>query len=212
MLAGSLALASVVNSRSYLIRDGHYQLGWHAVLHTLQYIVSLYVGKQTLTSFVVVVAVMVALLARGTPRVRFSVLWILVAIAPASLFTWGNTSRYLYLPAAGFALLLADMVLLLQTLSLPRIPKPAVTATAVILTAALAVRFGVFAAKGAADFPTRTMTYRIYAAAVRRGAAAPPADGIVYVDREDARGVPALYRDPAARVAYCMADVHVVDR
>jgi hypothetical protein len=87
-----------------------------------------------------------------------------------------------------------------------------VSAAAAVLTAVLAVRFGVFAAKGAADFPARTLTYRQYVAAVRQAAPAPPADGIVYLDREDTRVVPALYRDPAARVAYCMADVHVVDR
>ena len=41
---------------------------------------------------------------------------------------------------------------------------------------------------------------------------APLAGAIVYVDREKAAGVPELYWDPAAEVASCGTDVHVVVR
>jgi hypothetical protein len=44
LLVASLTITYIVNSRSYLIREGHYQLGWHAVPHMLQFILSLYVG------------------------------------------------------------------------------------------------------------------------------------------------------------------------
>jgi hypothetical protein len=212
LLAAGLSIAYVVNSRSYLIREGHYQLGWHAVLHTLQYIVALYVGKQDLVSFAMIVAVVAALLAFGTARVRFSVLWMLVTIAPASLFTWGNTSRYLYLPAAGFAMLLAEMIVGLQTLRVPRWSPQARSVAAGVITAVLAIRFAVFAAKGGAEFPARTEVYRRYVESVRQASPSPPASGTIALTSADLRPVPPLYRDPAARTAYCMADVHVVER
>jgi hypothetical protein len=48
--------------------------------------------------------------------------------------------------------------------------------------------------------------------AVRRASPAPVAGAIVYVDRENADGIPELYWDPAAEVASCGPDVHVVVR
>jgi hypothetical protein len=41
---------------------------------------------------------------------------------------------------------------------------------------------------------------------------APLAGAIVYADRENANGVPELYLNPAAEVASCGPDVHVVVR
>lgn len=77
LLASDLAIAFVVNRRSYLITEGHYRLGWHAVPHALWYIIALYVGKRNVWSYAMIVCAVAALLARGTPRVRFFVAWIL---------------------------------------------------------------------------------------------------------------------------------------
>jgi hypothetical protein len=46
----SLTITYIVNSRSYLIREGHYQLGWHAVPHMLQFILLACVGPQSMAS------------------------------------------------------------------------------------------------------------------------------------------------------------------
>jgi hypothetical protein len=47
---------------------------------------------------------------------------------------------------------------------------------------------------------------------VRRANPAPAAGSVVYIDRENAEGIPPLYLDPAAEVASCGTDVHVVLR
>jgi hypothetical protein len=41
-----LAVAWTVNTRSYLVQQGHYALGWHAVPNILNYIIWLYVGQR----------------------------------------------------------------------------------------------------------------------------------------------------------------------
>jgi len=209
LLAGYLAIEYVVNTRSYVVKEGHYRFGWHAVPHALDYIVSLYVGKRILVSYVLVVAACAALLVRGTPRVRFFVVWMLVTIAPASFFTWGNAGRYLYLPAAGFALLLAEAVMKGHAILLRRLtPRSALAITGVVVVG-LVARFGVFAAKGSHDFRERTRPYEAYAAALRRGNPAPRPGEVVYVGRKDAEPIPELYREPAARVVFCTDNLRV---
>ena len=210
LLAGSLTIAYIVNSRSYLIREGHYQLGWHAVLHILQYIVSLYVGKQRIWSYALVVIACGVLLVRGSPRVRFYVVWILVALAPASLFTWDNVSRYLYLPGAAFALLLAEGVIAFHDALRARIPPRVARAVVGVLTIGLALRFSIFAARGSKDFRERTKPYERLAAAVAAAYPTPPRDGVVHVDAADVYGVPEMYRQPAVEAVYCMSGVRVV--
>jgi hypothetical protein len=90
LLASYLALEYVVNSRSYLITEGHYRLGWHAVTHGLDYLITLSMGAHNLASRVLAVAGAVTLLAVGTARVRFFVVWILVTIVPSSFYCLGE--------------------------------------------------------------------------------------------------------------------------
>jgi hypothetical protein len=212
LLAGYLVVAYIVNSRSYLVREGHYQFGWHAVPHTIHYLITLWVGTRDVISQLLMVAVIVALLARGTPRVRFFVVWMLVTIAPASFFTWGNVSRYLYLPAAGFAMLAAEAILALQRFAARRTSPRAGRIVAIAVAVVVAVRFAAFATKVPAGFREATRPYERYVAAVRKANPAPSEGSVVYLDRADLEGIPVLYRDPAAEVATCGADVHVVVR
>lgn len=51
----------------------------------------------------------------GTALQRFAVLLILLAYAPFSMTTVGISLRYLYIPYAGFAILIADSILKLQS-------------------------------------------------------------------------------------------------
>ena len=209
LLAAYLVVAYVVNSRSYLVREGHYQFGWHAVPHAIHYLITLYVGTRGLASQLLVVAVVALLLARGTPRVRFLTLWMLVTIAPASFFTWGNVSRYLYLPAAGFAMLLAEGVLALRTLAARYTSRRTARTIAIAVTTILAVRFTVFAEKVPAGFREWTRPYERYVEAVRKATAAAPSAPVISLDAADLEGIPEIYRDPAAEVASCGPDVHV---
>jgi hypothetical protein len=210
LLVAYLSIEYVVNSRSYLIVEGHYRFGWHAVPHALDYLISLYVGPHIVVSRILVVLVLVALLVRGTPRVRFFVFWMLVTIAPASFFTWDNVSRYLYLPAAGFAMLLAEMVLAISRLHFPRFPAQASRVSAVMLTVAISTRFTSLAAITPAGFREETQHFERFANAVRRARTVEPAGSVVYVDRAAVDGVPASVRDNAAEVAFCSSDLHVV--
>lgn len=212
LLAAFLVIAYVVNSRSYLITEGHYRFGWHAVLHIIQYIVSLYVGIRNVPSYAAIVAVLIVLLVRGTPRVRLFVLWILITLLPASFFTWGNVARYLYLPAAGFALLLAEGVRALHQWCDRVVGARTAGVVATVLVAALTVRFMIFAQKESTRFRDRTEPYQRYVSAVRNAAPVPPPDHIVYLDRETMQLIPGPVRDHAAQVAYCIAPVHVVER
>jgi len=159
----------------------------------------------------VVALVLVALLMRGTPRVRFFVFWMLVTIAPASFFTWDNVSRYLYLPAAGFAMLLAETMLAISRLHLPRIPAQASRVSAVVMTVAISTRFASFAAITPAGFREETQPFERFAAAVQRSRTV-ESGSVVYVDRASVDGVPASLRDRVAEVAFCSSEVHVAVR
>jgi len=50
------------------------------------------------------------LLVKGSPIMRFSILWMVLAILPFVLFVpFGNADRYFYLPAAGFSILVGTL-------------------------------------------------------------------------------------------------------
>ena len=212
LLAGYLVIEYVVNSRSYVVTEGHYRIGWHAIPNTLDYIVWLYVGKRTLSSYVAIAAAGTALVVWGSPRVRFFVLWILVNIAPVAFFTWGNAGRYLYLPAVGFVMLLADVVLAGHALLERRVAKRTALALTLTVVVALAARFGTFTYKSAARFAERTEPYRAFVEEVRAKNRNPKPFDAVEVSEAAARPVPELYRDVAAEAAFCMDNLSVTVR
>lgn len=211
LLAAYLVLEIVVSRRSYLLQEGHYAFGWHAVPHALDYVVALYVGKHNLGSYTLIGLTMAVLLWKGTWKVRFFVLWMLVTLAPVVFFTWPNASRYLYVPAAGFALLVAAGLVGLGHLAAARwSPRAARTLVAFVATV-LAARFAVFAADGSKDFRNLTRPYERLAAAVRTAYGSDHASEVT-IDRADLENIPELYRDPAASVAVCAPELHVLVR
>jgi hypothetical protein len=212
LLAAYLAVEYIVNSRSYLMTEGRYQVGWHAVTHGLDYLISLAMGVHNMASRALAIVAVAALLVLGTPRVRFWVVWIIVTIVPSTFFTWQNSSRYLYLPAAGFAMLLAEGILALQRVIASRVSWRTSWIFSGALSAVVATDFALSASTLPREFRDGTRPYRRFVSAVRRANPAPLAGAIMYVDRENAAGVPELYWDPAAEVASCGTDVHVVAR
>jgi hypothetical protein len=212
LLLAFLAIAWTVNTRSYLVREGHYAFGWHAIPHALDYVVSLYVGKRILPSYLAIVAFTAAVLVKGTPLTRLLVVWIFATLAPVSFFTWGNASRYLYVPAAGFAMLLADLGLAAYDRARIRWPVRWVRPIALALAAAVIIRFALFAHDGADGFRTQTQPYeRLLATIERTGQRSAPNDEIV-VTAADLYGVPELYRDGVAETAACRPGVRLVVR
>jgi hypothetical protein len=208
--SASLTITYIVNSRSYLIREGHYQLGWHAVPHMLQFILSLYVGPQSMASYVLITTVVAVLLWRGTPRVRFFVVMLFATLAPSSLFTWGNVSRYLYVPAASFALLIAEGIGGLETLAAMRMTRRQARLLATVVAVGLAIRFSVYAEKSARSFRELTLPYVRFVEAVRRanptGSAADP----VVLTPPDVENIPVAFYGVAAGGAFCGPPLRVV--
>ncbi len=209
-LLGFLVIAYVVNSRSYLVRESHYAFGWHAVENLFDYVAWLYVGRRRLTWHVGVGLVLAAIAWRGTPRLRFYLAWMFVTLLPVAFFTWGTASRYLYVPAAGFALLMTDLVLHGAARAAQWLPARVVRVGTALLVAFLVARFATFAVGGVREFRERTEPYARLIAAVRHAGLTGTFPGEVRVRSADVADVPALYLDPAAETALCRAGVHVV--
>jgi hypothetical protein len=210
ILAGFLAVAYEVNTRSYLVREGHYALGWHAATNILNYIIWLYVGQRALVDYVATMAVVAAVLVWGTPRMRFSVIWIVLTLLPVSFFTWGNAARYLYLPAPGFAMLVADLMLALNRWTRARVPSPnAARVLTGVIVAVMAARFAVFAKKAADSFPARTTAYERFVTQLRGANQSAGPGASVVIESRFLEGVPELYREPAAAVGLCLPNLRL---
>ena len=209
LLAGYLLLAYVVNTRSYLVQEGHYTLGWHALPNIFNYIIVLYIGQRAVLDYMLVVAAIAALLVWGSPRARFSLLWIFVTLAPSSFFTWDIATRYLYLPGAGFAMLAADVMRSGGALAQRWMSARAAQTAMVVVVAVLAARFGIFAKKAADSFAERTAPYERFVTELRRANPAAVAGATVHIDQRFLEGVPDLYREPVARIGLCLPDLRL---
>lgn len=182
LLAIYLAADLAVNRRNYLVEEGHYRIGLHAVENALGYVVTLYAGKRNLVSFIGVGIVLALLLLRGTPRVIVASAWLLLTILPFAFFTWETTSRYAYMPAVGMALLLTEALLWLEGWLARWMTARARIAFVSLLGAFLAVRFMLFAAENIENFTPRTERFRQLAAAIRERHPDPPPDAQIAVD------------------------------
>jgi hypothetical protein len=161
-----LAIDLWINSRNYLVSQGHYAIGFHMFTNALDYIDALYVGRRDALNYTVIVIGLAALLVRGNARVKFAACWMLLALAPFLLFNWGNTSRYLYQPAIGFSMLLAEGVLQLNRRLASgidhRVGSGFSGTMLPIVVAVIAIRFGLFANANVRDFAVRTHVYPEY--------------------------------------------------
>jgi hypothetical protein len=199
-LALYLALDLWINSRNYVVSQGYYTFGFHIVTNALNYIVGLYVGRRDLLNYAVIVAGIVLLLVRGNARVRFATCWMLLALAPFLSFNWGNTSRYLYQPAIGFSLLLAEAVMLLS--------KPTVgsafrrTLLFWTVVAAIGIRFAVFANSNVRDFAMRTQVYPEYLARFRQTHGNIPSYSVLEPDPEFGKLHPHQFANAAVQWDY----------
>jgi len=178
-----LAIDIPINARSYLIGESHYRVGLHIVGNILDYIVTLYVGQRNLPSYIGTAGVVLVLLARGSRRVRFATLWMLLALLPFAPFTWANTSRYLYLPAMGFAMLVAELVEWVDRATAGRMTSTARHALVGIVVLAITVRFCLFAAEGVERFAARTEVYRQFITEFRQQHPVLPRDSAVAIDK-----------------------------
>lgn len=202
LTAAYLWIDVTINTRSYLVDEGHYRVGWHAVPNILSYIASLYVGERTPFFYVLTAAVVLALLVSGTARVRFATAWMLLAILPFAFFTWGNTSRYQYLPAIGFAMLLSEGVEWLARALVGRVPERTRLSIVAVLGAVITIRFMVFASEAVENFANRTEMWRGFGQAIRAEHPNVPPGGEVVIPRALAEKHGRLYLEALVRWEY----------
>jgi hypothetical protein len=202
ILVAYLAIDLPIAARNYVVGEHVYRPGAHVVRNTLRYIVTLSVGRQNLPSYVGTAAIVVLLLAFGSRRVRFAAAWMLLALMPFAPFTWANTSRYLYLPAMGFAMLLAESIEWIDRAAARRFNASTRNAFVGVLAAAIAIRFCLFAADGVRSFAERTEPYRRFISEIRRKYPELPRDAEIPIDKRLADKLHHLYLQDAVRWEY----------
>jgi hypothetical protein len=210
-----LAIDVWINSRNYVVSQGYYTVGFHIVTNALNYIEALYVGRRDWLNYAAIASGIVILLVRGNSSVRFATCWMLLALAPFLSFNWGNTSRYLYQPAIGLSLLLAEVVATFDRVLAHRLTAPRRALAVGLLVAVIAVRFAVFAAGNVRDFTERSQVYSDYLGRFRALHGTVPSNTTVVADppttlphRFINAAVQWDYRDPTIRIVpYASDDV-----
>ena len=208
-LAAYLALDLWINSRNYVVSQGYYTFGFHIVANALNYIVGLYVGRRDLLNYAVIVAGIVLLVVRGNARVRFATCWMLLALAPFVSFNWGNTSRYLYQPAIGFSLLLAEAVIALDRRVVSAFSRTSRAAMLSIVVAAIGIRFGIFANNNVRDFAMRTQVYPEYLVRFRQTHGNIPSYSVLEPDPEFGKLHPHQFANAAVQWEYRDATISI---
>jgi len=177
-----LTIDLFINSRNYVVRDGHYTIGWHMLTNALRYIESMYVGRFDLVNDSLVVLVLAWLLVAGTSRTRLAVLWMLMALMPFVPFTWSNTSRYMYQPSIGLSMLMAEAVVQVSRMLRGRASERVRLTVVVALVALLAARSMRFAMHNVEQFAGRTEVYRREAARIVAAHGPLPSGTVIVAD------------------------------
>jgi len=198
-----------INSRNYVVSQGYYTFGPHIIVNALDYLDALYVGRRDALNYTVIVIGVTALLVRGNARVTFAICWMLLGLAPFLLFNWGNTSRYLYQPAIGFSLLLAEAVTQLNRALTTRIPANTRRAIVIAVVAAITIRFGLFANANVRDFAMRTHVYPEYLARFRDVHGNVPSNTVIASDPRVATKLPYQFVNAAVQWEYRDATIQI---
>lgn len=197
-----LAVDLTINARHYIVVEGEYRVGWHMVDSVFGYIASLYVGERTWLAHTVVGVVLSWILIRGNARGRYAVAWMVIAIMPFAPFQFGNVSRYLYLPAIGFAMLMAEGASGLDAWLRTRWQDAVRTTVIVVLIAFAAVRFANFARRGVADITARMESYRTFLTALRQTHPSLENGAVVPVDAKTEQEMPLRFLEAAVQWEY----------
>jgi hypothetical protein len=201
LLAGYLWIEYIINMKSYLIREGHYRFGLHAIPNIAQYLVLFYIGRRGLFWLVLNCVGLIAALVFGRRDIRFAAAWIILMLLPFSFFTWGVSFRYAYLPAVGFALLVAGLVQLLHESLYLRWRAAATWMLAVIATAGV-LRFAVFTHKGVVGYADLGTAYARYLSEVRARYPQLARDATVIVPAPHDRWIDRRYIEELLRLEY----------
>jgi hypothetical protein len=189
------AATLLANRRNLLFEGSGYRLGTHAIDHALDYVASLYVGPSSPAAHVLIIAALVALVLINRTT-RFGALWMLIAMLPYLPFTTGNTSRYAYLPAIGFACAAAGAIVA----GADRLRRLSAWAPAIAYSLAaifIAVRFGPFASASVQGHVRSFEEWRIRAHRV--AGFAEVRDGVIHVADPGDPLIDQMYLEPIVR-------------
>jgi hypothetical protein len=166
MLTAYLVIAYIINSHNYLVTEGQYGLGAHMLSNTLRALATLAVAPHGTPWLLVLGALALWAVLAAPPRIRFYALWTFITLAPVVAFRGGLASRYLYLPAVGFAAMTAETLWWARG-SLRKWPRAGM-AIWWVMAIALTMRFASFAVKNVAVWRTASVPFSTYAARVRQ--------------------------------------------
>jgi hypothetical protein len=156
------------------------------------------VGPSSSVAHVLIVTALIALLIVNRTT-RFGVLWMLIAMLPYLPFTAGNTSRYAYLPAIGFACAIAGALVAGadRLRRLPRLSAWAPTLAYGLAVIFITVRFGPFAYASARGQVRSFEEWRIKARQI--AGTAEVRDGTIHVADPDDPLIDRMYLEPIVR-------------
>jgi hypothetical protein len=166
VMTGYLSLELAINRRNYVVVEGHYRPGRHVVPNALRYLTALYVGRNTPSSYVMVILAIGAILRWGGRLPRVLTLLLLTMLVPVLPFTWANTSRYTYLPAMAFAGLAAALLAAGRD-RVAAVSRGAAWTLLILVTVFLLVRFGRWSTEAARDHRRVTIASERCARALR---------------------------------------------
>jgi len=198
---GFALLTVLANYRNTVFSESHYAIGGHMLRHAIDYVVALYVGPSRLDAWVAC-GVAIAVLLAATPATRFGTLWLLVTVVPYSGFTWGNVSRYHYLPSIGFAIAIAAALCAVgDRLSGKWEGARRIAQVAVFLVAAfVAIRFVRFDYSAVRSQVQSMEPWRVYADRLTAEVPQPGADRVVHIGPSlESDFVDPMYVEPMLR-------------
>jgi hypothetical protein len=198
--------AYLANRENYVFREGHYAIGPHMLPHLADYLVSLWVGPHVGWAYVLTLVALGAAALAG-PLARTGILWMVVSLLPYVGFTWGNVSRYAYLPAVGMAMTLGAVAI--AAIGASRARTTRIMATAI---AALAIaRFALFTLKGVSGDSRAFEPIRDYVHHVQ-SLGKTPTNGVLEVPAPTSEHVDPRYFEPMFRWLYGDPHLTVVVR
>ena len=162
-----LAMTFTANTRDFLGQEIGYRPGLHIVRNVFEYIAAIYVGERKLLSHVLVALVLAVVLWKGNARARLGVAWMVLGILPFAPFDTGILSRYTYVPAIGFAILLGEGLAVLHQ-RLTRQSAPLAHGVVLVLALGIGMRSVHFARDGVKDHFLMAERYRVFLKELRQ--------------------------------------------
>lgn len=197
-LAGFGAFTVASNRHNPLIEGHTYVVGPHMLRHALDYMVGMYVGPGgTIPYLACIVAII--LMISANRLARFGAAWLLISMTPFLGFTWGNASRYAYVPSIGFALAVSAIGVAAADALEHRLPRGKIVSGTVyaLLALFIGIRFGNFCVHAISSQVRWTHEWK-NAAGELRARAGDPIDGRIRVTGRPSI-IDAIYVQPVLR-------------